>query len=120
VNSETLSKAYRFVKQFRADGGTQMIPALEFALTDRQIDGPALRQVVFITDGAVGYEKAVFKRIENQLGRSRLFTVGIGQAPNRYFMQQAAEAKTTRHDQCKANLAGYTPRHSPGPITRLA
>ncbi len=92
VNSETLSKAYRFVKQFRADGGTQMIPALEFALTDRQIDGPALRQVVFITDGAVGYEKAVFKRIENQLGRSRLFTVGIGQAPNRYFMQQAAEA----------------------------
>jgi len=92
VNSETLSQAYRFVNQFHADGGTEMMPALEFALADKQIDGTALRQVVFITDGAVGYEQAVFKRIEKQLGRSRLFTVGIGQAPNRYFMHQAAEA----------------------------
>ena len=51
-----------------------------------------MRQVVFITDGAVGYEDAVFKRIKKLLGRSRLFTVGIGQAPNRHFMQRAAKA----------------------------
>ena len=92
VNSETLSDAYRFVDRFHADGGTEMIPALELALRDREIHGPALRQVVFITDGAVGYEDAVFKRIKKLLGRSRLFTVGIGQAPNRHFMQRAAKA----------------------------
>jgi Ca-activated chloride channel family protein len=83
-----LRQARDFVARLQASGGTEMAPALALALRD---DGAAsLRQVVFVTDGAVGNEQALFELIEDRLGRSRLFTVGIGAAPNALFMRQAA------------------------------
>jgi Ca-activated chloride channel family protein len=50
-----------------------------------------LRQIVFITDGSVGNEEELYSLIEQQLGSARLFTVGIGSAPNSWFMRKAAE-----------------------------
>jgi Ca-activated chloride channel family protein len=47
---------------------------------------------VFLTDGAVGNEDALFRRIQERLGDSRLFTIGIGSAPNSWFMARAAQA----------------------------
>jgi Ca-activated chloride channel family protein len=46
---------------------------------------------VFLTDGAVGNEDALFRLIRERLGERRLFTVGIGSAPNSHFMIKAAE-----------------------------
>ena len=47
-----------------------------------------LRQVIFLTDGAVGNEAAaVRRRSRERLGDSRLFTIGIGSAPNSLFMR---------------------------------
>ena len=46
--------------------------------------------MIFITDGAVGNEVALFEEISTRLGNSRLFTVGIGSAPNSWFMREAA------------------------------
>ena len=90
ANLSNVLQAKRFVEALRAKGGTQMQPAIEAAL---QNDAPEsyLKQVVFITDGAVGNEAALFSLIENRLGEARLFTVGIGSAPNSYFMRKAAE-----------------------------
>jgi Ca-activated chloride channel family protein len=48
--------------------------------------------VIFITDGSVGNEEELFMLIEKNLGNSRMFTVGIGSAPNSWFMRKAAEA----------------------------
>jgi Ca-activated chloride channel homolog len=45
---------------------------------------------VFITDGSVGNEGEILKYIEGNLSSQRLFTVGIGSAPNQYFMRGAA------------------------------
>jgi Ca-activated chloride channel family protein len=78
------------VRRLEAGGGTEMTPALQFALDGRDTPG-YLRQVIFITDGAVGNEEALFKLIEARLGASRLFTVGIGSAPNGHFMTRAAQ-----------------------------
>ena len=50
-----------------------------------------LRQVIFLTDGQVGNEDELFKRFTSRLGDSRLFTIGIGSAPNSHFMRKAAE-----------------------------
>jgi Ca-activated chloride channel family protein len=85
-----LAIARQFVRSLHASGGTEMRPALQLAL---QHDGQArgLRQVVFLTDGSVGNERELFELIRNKLGHSRLFTVGIGSAPNSYFMRKAAE-----------------------------
>ncbi len=84
-----IGDAKAWVERLRADGGTQMMGALLKALEDDQELTP-LRQVVFITDGCVGNEEALFAAVERQLGRSRLFTVGIGSAPNGFFMERAA------------------------------
>ena len=86
---QNLSRARRFVDGLVANGGTEMAGALQAALKDQQDDG-RVRQVVFLTDGSVGNEAALFRIIDDRLGRSRLFTVGIGSAPNAYFMREAA------------------------------
>jgi Ca-activated chloride channel family protein len=52
--------------------------------------------VIFITDGAVGNEDALFALISERLGSSRLFTVGIGSAPNSP-LHDARRAVRTRH-----------------------
>jgi Ca-activated chloride channel family protein len=46
--------------------------------------------VVFLTDGAVGNEDELFRLIRERLDDRRLFTVGIGSAPNSHFMTKAA------------------------------
>jgi Ca-activated chloride channel homolog len=91
VNPSTIAEASAFVERLQAGGGTEMRPALSLAL-DSPPSEAHLRQVVFITDGSVGYEDELFSMIEDRLGAARLFTVGIGSAPNSWFMRKAAEA----------------------------
>ena len=86
-----VSVARRYVNGLTANGGTEMWPALNRALSAAGIESH-LRQVIFITDGSVGNEEQLFRLIEEQLGEARLFTVGIGSAPNSWFMRKAAEA----------------------------
>ncbi|BES73645.1 marine proteobacterial sortase target protein [Marinobacter nanhaiticus D15-8W] len=92
VTPEYLRAARQYAANLRADGGTEMAPALDRALRVRHGDevSPQVRQVLFMTDGAVGNERALFSQIRDQLGQSRLFTVGIGSAPNMHFMREAA------------------------------
>ena len=91
VDARTLADARAFVRNLRARGGTEMLPALSAALaTPRQ--GSEMRQIVFLTDGAVGNENEVLHLIERRLDDRRLFTIGIGPAPNTYLLKKAAEA----------------------------
>ncbi len=84
--------AIAFVRGLTADGGTEMLPALEAALrTQGPVEPGALRQVVFLTDGAIGNEAQLFEEISKNRGDARVFTVGIGSAPNTHFMTKAAE-----------------------------
>ena len=46
---------------------------------------------MFLTDGAIGNEQQLFETINAMRGRSRIFMVGIGSAPNTYLMTRAAE-----------------------------
>ncbi len=91
ANKQNLSRAQDFVDNLVAEGGTEMTGALERALRPA-IPAGFISQVIFVTDGAVGAEQTLFNMIENLLGNRRLFTVGIGSAPNDYFMTKAAAA----------------------------
>ncbi len=88
-DAEHRKQAIRFVSGLHADGGTEMASALDLALDGRS-DHERIRQVIFLTDGSVGNERALFTGIQSGLGDSRLFTVGIGSAPNSFFMSRAA------------------------------
>ncbi|MFD0936588.1 marine proteobacterial sortase target protein, partial [Methylobacterium trifolii] len=87
-----LQTARTFVAGLEARGGTEMLAPLKAALADpRPEERTRVRQVVFLTDGAIGNEQQIFAAIAQGLGRSRLFMVGIGSAPNGHLMRHAAE-----------------------------
>lgn len=90
ASPENLEAAARWVRELRANGGTEMAKALDLALDGKDTPG-RIRQIVFLTDGAVGNEDQLFRMIRERLGDSRLFTVGIGSAPNSHFMSKAAQ-----------------------------
>ncbi|HZN86634.1 MAG TPA: VWA domain-containing protein, partial [Burkholderiales bacterium] len=87
---DNIAGAVRWVRDLRAQGGTEMAKALDLALDGRETAG-RIRQIVFLTDGAVGNEDHLLRMIRERLGDSRLFTVGIGSAPNSHFMTKAAQ-----------------------------
>lgn len=89
ATTSEVAAAQRWVAGLEANGGTEMLPALRAALRTGRAER-AVRQVIFVTDGAVGNEAALFEAIERDLGRSRLHPVGIGSAPNAHFMSRAA------------------------------
>ena len=86
----SIEQARHFIDSLDANGGTEMADALAAALEGDPPRG-FVRQVIFVTDGAVGNESALFAYIGEHLGASRLFPVGIGSAPNSYFMRKAAQ-----------------------------
>ena len=92
ADSNNKEDAKHFVNSLSANGGTEMESALKLAFSQPKIEESAtLRQIVFITDGSVGNEESLMQLISNKLENSRLFTVGIGSAPNSYFMSEAAK-----------------------------
>jgi Ca-activated chloride channel family protein len=92
ASRDNVQSAKSFVGRLEATGGTEMIPPLRAALRDaRPDDQTTLRQVVFITDGAIANEQEMFDVLSMMRGRSRVFMVGIGSAPNSFLMTRAAE-----------------------------
>jgi Ca-activated chloride channel family protein len=90
LTAETRAQALKWVGGLQANGGTEMEPALRAALEPPAPQG-YLRQVMFMTDGGVADETRLFRVIKSDLHDARLFTVGIGSAPNSFFMRKAAQ-----------------------------
>lgn len=88
---DSIRRARGFVEGLNANGGTNMYGPLQAAMQNASVTHERLKQIVFITDGSVGNEAQLFELIHQQIGSSRLYTVGIGSAPNGYFMRKAAE-----------------------------
>jgi Ca-activated chloride channel family protein len=91
ADTENIARALHYVRVLKSQGGTEMLPAITLALANQYESRDFLRQVVFLTDGSIGNENEFFEAIRHDLGDSRLFTVGIGSAPNSHFMRKAAQ-----------------------------
>jgi Ca-activated chloride channel homolog len=89
---EFIAKAQEYTKGLEASGGTEMYPALIAALTsaEKSPAPKAVRQIIFLTDGAISNEKEMIEAIAGDNGRSHVFMVGIGSAPNNYLMTRMA------------------------------
>jgi len=92
-NPQNIQLAKGWVRQLKAQGGTEMYPALNWSFEQfkHQPSEQRLSQIVFITDGAINNETQLLTLIHTKLNQSRLFTVGIGSAPNGYFMRKSAQ-----------------------------
>ncbi|MCS5589260.1 MAG: VWA domain-containing protein, partial [Candidatus Thioglobus sp.] len=86
------SNAKRFLNKVSADGGTEMLSPISYALRSRDANSKNyLRQVVFITDGQAGNETSIFNSVETNIKDDRFFTIGIGSAPNSYLLTKLAD-----------------------------
>jgi len=90
ANERNKERALRWVEKLAADGGTEILGAMVSALDGNSTEN-RIKQIVFVTDGSVGNEQEVFTYLSNNIGSARLFTVGIGSAPNTWFMRKSAE-----------------------------
>lgn len=91
VSEKSVSRASAELASLRASGGTEMADAVVEAL--RPLRTGSQHQVVLITDGEIGFEDEVVRRILKGLpDGARLHTVGVGAAPNRTLTSRAARA----------------------------
>ncbi|HBC07000.1 MAG TPA: marine proteobacterial sortase target protein, partial [Rhodospirillaceae bacterium] len=100
ADAAAVARAQVYVRGLQAEGGTEIVNAVTAALAG--VHGPAedtgqgtrsrLKQIVLITDGAIGDEDRLLSLINGRIGDARLFTVGIGSAPNGFLMTRAARA----------------------------
>jgi len=82
----------RFANALSADGGTEPLEAIKYAFDSRESSADNyLRQIIFLTDGQVGNEDEIFRVVRQNIDEDRLFTIGIGSAPNSHLMTTLSE-----------------------------
>ena len=87
ADDDTVERAISYVDNLHAGGGTEYGPGIERALKPKTPEG-SVRLVIFLTDGYVGYEYEVLGQLKKQIGDARLYGIGIGQASNRYLLEE--------------------------------
>jgi Ca-activated chloride channel family protein len=90
ATAENVSAARRYVHHLEAGGGTEMLPALIHLMTKPQTPDH-VRTIILLTDGDLGNEEQIFAAMRQNLGNSRLYTVGIGSAPNIFLASKMAQ-----------------------------
>jgi Ca-activated chloride channel family protein len=90
ASADQVAIATRFAQGLQANGGTEMLPALKAALADAAASGDSgtVRQIIFLTDGEISNEAEMLATLGKDGGRSHVFMVGIGSAPNDYLMSR--------------------------------
>lgn len=86
ATDRTRFRAVEFLARVDARGGTEMAEPLDRAVkllgTSKEQDAGRDRVLVLITDGQVGNEDQILRKLGKRLSKLRVFTIGIDQAVN--------------------------------------
>jgi Ca-activated chloride channel family protein len=88
---DNVSKSIAFLDQQRGAGGTELLAALQQAMSLPRQEGIS-RSVLLITDGYIAGEAGVFEHIRSNLNKCNVFAFGIGTSVNRYLIEGVAKA----------------------------
>jgi len=91
ASARNVSSAIQYIDNQDGRGGTELLPALETALSLPTRKGLS-RTVVLATDGLISVEKEAFDMIRRKLGDANMFAFGIGPHMNRYLIEGVANA----------------------------
>ena len=91
ATKQNVKRAIAMLNNQRGGGGTNMLSALQRAVSLKKKEGLS-RTVVIATDGYVGVEKQAFDQIRDNLSEANVFAFGIGSSVNRYLIEGIARA----------------------------
>jgi Ca-activated chloride channel homolog len=98
ANAANIAAALQLIDELQAGGGTEMLNAIETALSS-QVPAGRHRYVFFLTDGYVGNEDEILdasarfvKALESKGQRARVFGFGVGSSVNRYLIEGLSRA----------------------------
>jgi Ca-activated chloride channel family protein len=86
---QNIRRAQQFIQTMSAGGGTMMMEGIKKSLAFER-DPQRLRFVAFLTDGFIGNETEILGAVHDNLKDSRIFSFGVGSAPNRYLLDHMA------------------------------
>ena len=89
ANESNIRRAINFIDKQQGGGGTELLPALQRALSLQGTENYA-RTFIIATDGYVTVEKKTFDLIRDNLGKANFFTFGIGSSVDRYIIEGMA------------------------------
>ena len=87
--TENIAKAKTFVNGLSAGGGTDLLAGVQSALSSETV-GELDRYFIFLTDGFITNESAIFEAIRTHPSQPTVFTFGAGNNLNRYFLEESA------------------------------
>ncbi|MFA6211315.1 MAG: VIT and VWA domain-containing protein [Candidatus Obscuribacterales bacterium] len=90
VSADTIDEAKKYVAGLHADGGTEMMQAVEIA-NELPAADHRLRVFAIMTDGYIGNDKQVIDFVKTTRSKSRWFSFGTGNSVNRYLIDGIAK-----------------------------
>jgi Ca-activated chloride channel family protein len=89
ASAENIRRALEYLHSLKPEGGTQMLEAVREALAI-PVDSQRLRIVCLLTDGYLSDEAAILREVYYRAGAARVFSIGVGSAPNRFLLDGIA------------------------------
>lgn len=86
-NDKNLRKAIHYINSLEADGGTEILAPIKFALYENDIE----KVILLFTDGQVGNEDTIIQYVDYRINKSRIFPFGIDTNVNSSFIKQLAK-----------------------------
>ena len=91
ATKENVARAARALSEETGGGGTELLPALEHALSLSPAPGRS-RSFIVVTDGYVDADRQALEFVRTHLGEANAFSFGIGSSVNRYLIEGLARA----------------------------
>lgn len=88
-DSANIGKALAFLSAARGGGGTEMLAAVRKVLSYEHRDD-CRRIFLFLTDGYIGNDNEIIRAVRENLGESRVFSLGVGSSVNRSLLEGMA------------------------------
>ena len=122
---QNVRRALHDIDRTSAGGGTMMLEGIRRSL-EFPADESRPRCVAFLTDGYIGNETEILRVLHQSLRDSRVFSFGVGSAPNRYLLEHMAAlgngavAYLGLRDRAEGVMAAYFDRISHPALTSLS
>ena len=124
ATSANVQRGLDYLSAIQSEGGTMMIEGIKAAL-DFPHDSERLRFVTFLTDGFIGNEIEILGEMRRRMADSRVFSFGVGSAPNRYLLDRMAKlgrgavAYLSLNDDAGRIMDGFFDRISHPALTEM-